>query len=181
MNKLKDKIANFLLKRARKSIADKLMNLKFKSYQNAKNILLIAYPRNAEEVKHLENFEKQQKKEGKHVTIAVFSQLKDKQPILKFPENFITFSKKDYDWLGRPKAEEVKKLFSQNFDILIDLNFNHIFALEYISQLSLAAFKVGKFSEKAKEQFDFMIEMKKEQRDYQYFLNNSINYLKKIN
>jgi hypothetical protein len=181
MNKIKDKIAIYLLKKESKNVADKIEKLSFYNFQKAKSILLLAYPKNDEDIRLLNVFEGEQKKEGKTVKIVVFYQLKDKKPVFNFPEHFIKFSKNDFDWLGRPKSEEIKQLLSQNFDVLIDLNFNHIFALEYLSQLSIAAFKVGLYSYKHQNQYNFMIEGKGENLNYKYFITNTINYLKKIN
>jgi len=67
------------------------------------------------------------------------------------------------------------------FDILIDMNFDHMFPLVYITTMSAAGFKVGLFgSENDSETFDLMMEIKKPvQADH--YLDQIVHYLEKIN
>ena len=80
-----------------------------------------------------------------------------------------------------PISAETNAFISKMFDVLIDINFDKIFPLEYISSLSKASFKVGLFGNGTTgNTFDLMIELKKpvSLRDY---LDNVIHYLEMIN
>ena len=67
------------------------------------------------------------------------------------------------------------------FDILIDINFEKVFPIYYISSLSKANFKVGLYdTESGNSTFDLMIELKKPVRVDDY-LSNVVHYLEMIN
>lgn len=80
-----------------------------------------------------------------------------------------------------PKSTEADVFMRTGFDILIDMNFDHVFPLVYITTLSAAGFKVGLFgSENDSETFDLMMEIKKPvQADH--YLDQIVHYLEKIN
>ena len=73
--------------------------------------------------------------------------------------------KKDLDIFYRPKAELTNKFLSKKFDILFDLTLKDIFTLRYITTLSNADFKIGRFSEGIND-LDMMIDIKKEPLNY---------------
>jgi hypothetical protein len=80
-----------------------------------------------------------------------------------------------------PKSTEADVFIRTGFDILIDMNFEHIFPLVYISTLSAAVFKVGLFgSETDSSIFDLMMEIKKPVKADNY-LYQIIHYLEMIN
>lgn len=54
----------------------------------------------------------------------------------------------------------VKDFIEKEFDLLIDLSLHDNFTLKYISGLSKALCRVGKFSETNAEYYDLMIDLK---------------------
>jgi hypothetical protein len=61
-----------------------------------------------------------------------------------------------------PESSEANSFINNRFDVLIDINFNKIFTLNYLTFLSMAAFKVGLFeSERNDTPFDLMMEIKR--------------------
>jgi len=58
----------------------------------------------------------------------------------------------------KPINRHSLEFIQQDFDILIDFNLLRNPILRYISGLSLAKFKIGRFDERDKEIFDFMIQ-----------------------
>jgi len=80
-----------------------------------------------------------------------------------------------------PTSAEAGVFINTPFDILIDLNFDMIFTLRYISNLSAARLKVGLFnSESSSSTFDLMMEIKKPVVIENY-LTQVIHYLEMIN
>ncbi|OIP00420.1 MAG: hypothetical protein AUJ98_07695 [Bacteroidetes bacterium CG2_30_33_31] len=74
----------------------------------------------------------------------------------KITFDYITL--KDINQLMKPVSRHSLEFIQQDFDILIDFNLLRNPILRYISGLSLAKFKIGRFDERDKEIFDFMIQ-----------------------
>ena len=70
------------------------------------------------------------------------------------------FSKKDVNWFYRPIHKTVKDFMEKEFDLLIDLSLADSFPLKYISGLSKAICRVGRFSEDNSPYYDLMIDAK---------------------
>lgn len=89
--------------------------------------------------------------------------------------------KNELSFFHLPSSSEADAFISNRFDILIDINFNKLFPLTYISYLSAARFKVGLFdSDTNRSTFDLMMEMSPA-IDVDYYLNQSLQYLEMIN
>jgi hypothetical protein len=74
--------------------------------------------------------------------------------------SFDFFSQKDVTWFYKPIHSKVRDFIDKEFDILIDLNLQDFFPLKYISGLSKARCRVGRYSESNMEFYDLMIEPK---------------------
>ncbi len=70
------------------------------------------------------------------------------------------FSRKDVTWYHKPVHAKVRDFTQKEFDILIDLNLEDFFPLRYISGLSRAKCRVGRYSESNMAFYDLMIEPK---------------------
>lgn len=68
------------------------------------------------------------------------------------------FTRKDLRWNMIPNSLEVKNFINEPFDILINLNDGNCFPLSYISAMSKARFRIGRYSKKNLHYFDFLIE-----------------------
>jgi hypothetical protein len=80
-----------------------------------------------------------------------------------------------------PESTEGKSFINNKFDILIDINFEKIFTLIYVTMMSNSAFKVGLFeAEESNTPFDLMMEIKKPVNVEDY-LKQVIQYLEMIN
>ncbi len=79
-----------------------------------------------------------------------------------------------------PVSDEVNAFMNTRLDILIDINFNKIFPLKYISLLSMAGFKIG-LSEPDGESshFDMMMDIRRPVAINEY-LENIVYYLEMI-
>ncbi len=99
---------------------------------------------------------------------------------LLFRDNINIFCNKDLDFFFRPSHPDAMGFQSKKFDILIDLSITPYFPVKYISTLSPAVFKVGRYSEDngyldlmidihSKPNLEFLIEQIK---NYVSILNN---------
>lgn len=90
------------------------------------------------------------------------------------------FSKKELNWFGKPSSVIIENFINEEWDLLIDLNIKDHFPLKYISALSKANFKVGKFNEKEMEIYDMMIDSDNT-KTLKYFLRQVDLYITMLN
>jgi hypothetical protein len=69
------------------------------------------------------------------------------------------FSRKNLNWQMIPANPVVNNFINESFDILINLNNNKCFPLRYISAVSHARFRVGRFDKKNVICYDMMIQL----------------------
>jgi hypothetical protein len=87
---------------------------------------------------------------------------------------------KEVDFWGVPKPSFVEGFIENKFDLLLDLDINGAFPVEYVSAMSKALFKVGRYSENNEGIFDMMIEVDSG-KDVHYFIEQIDVYLKMMN
>lgn len=73
---------------------------------------------------------------------------------------FNFFCQKDLTWYFKPDKPFADNFMKQDFDILFDLSLRNLFPIEYIVNLSPAAYKIGRFRDT--DQYDLMIDIEKE-------------------
>jgi hypothetical protein len=89
--------------------------------------------------------------------------------------------KQEINFFYQPVSSETNAFISNNFDIIIDINFKKLFPLIYISYLSKAAFKIGLFEPRTIDSpFDLMMEIK-EPVNVENYLEQIVHYLEMIN
>lgn len=105
-------------------------------------------------------FVSQLQQENKEVKALGF--VKTKSLIQRFlPKlSYDFFSKRDLSWFYRPVHKKVRDFIDKEFDLLIDLSLSDSFPLKYISGLSKAVCRVGRFSEGNTSYYDLMIAAK---------------------
>lgn len=120
-------------------------------------------------------------KAGKEVEYIGFIGIKDYKKRFKNQEkdpHYIFES--DFDFFHRPKRGLIEKFYKKNFDLLISLNYTNQFSLNYISSLSSARMRIGKFNMTTVNAFDFMIDDKgTDMKSYIDQLNHYLQLLKK--
>jgi hypothetical protein len=94
--------------------------------------------------------------------------------------SFDFFSLRDLSWFYQPVRGKVKEFIEKEFDLLIDLSISESFPLRYISGLSKAICRVGRFSEKHASCYDLMIAAKPAYNAEEY-LQQVMHYLTIIN
>jgi hypothetical protein len=90
------------------------------------------------------------------------------------------FSIKDLTWHLKPNGTFLNAFLEEEFDVLIDLNLYDHFPLKYVSTLSMARFKVGKYSNENEKIHDLLIDFKAD-NTFKYFLRQVDTYLDMIN
>lgn len=85
----------------------------------------------------------------------------------------------DIDWLLRPKSPAALDFINSEYNILFDLSLKHNFTMCYISKLSSADFKVGRYTDEDND-FDLMIDVNKNPR-VDYFIEQIKNYISILN
>jgi hypothetical protein len=117
-----------------------------------------------------------------HKEVKALGFVKNKNLVSRFlPKlSYDFFSRKDINWFFKPLHSRVKDFVEREFDILIDLSMNDNLPLKFISGLSLAHCRVGKFSEKNRICYDIMIDLSKPISLNEYILQ-IVHYLTVIN
>jgi hypothetical protein len=90
------------------------------------------------------------------------------------------FSAKETNWFGKPTTHIIDNFIEENYDLLIDLNIHDHFSLKYITALSKAKFKVGKYKEEDENIYDMMIDADNTQT-LKYFLRQVDTYISMMN
>lgn len=153
--KIRRKIGHYYFLKEQQQVEQhrKLTNL-----QDAKHIGIIYTLNDVPDYERISEFVSELQREHKEVKALGF--VKNKNLISRFlPKlSFDFFSKRDLNWFYRPLREQVRDFIGKEFDILIDVSMSDSFPLKYIAGLSNAMCRVGPFSERNTEYYDFMIE-----------------------
>jgi hypothetical protein len=72
------------------------------------------------------------------------------------------FTRKDLNFQMIPNNPIIKNFINEKFDILINLNSGKCFPLRYISAMSRARFRVGRYNSNSADCFDMMVKLKGE-------------------
>ena len=105
----------------------------------------------------------------KHIPDMAFSKLE-----------YDFFSLKELNWFGKPSSVFMQNFMDEEYDLLIDLNTNNLFPLKYMSALSKASFKVGKYRENDFGIYDMMIDSD-DTKSLKYFLRQVDTYIIMLN
>jgi hypothetical protein len=117
-----------------------------------------------------------------HKEVKALGFVKNKNLVSRFlPKlSYDFFSNKDVNWFFKPLHSRVKDFVDREFDILIDLSMNDSLPLKFISGLSMAHCRVGRFSEANRLCYDLMIDLNKPITLNEY-IHQIIHYLTVIN
>ena len=78
-----------------------------------------------------------------------------------YRKGFDFFCKNDLNWYYKPVSSQTEQFINEPFDILINLSLDYKFPIHYISSVSKASFKTGRYS-LDDNSLDFMIDVEKE-------------------
>jgi hypothetical protein len=176
---------NIRLKRGETILRKKMDKVKRRRFRgnisNAKTIGLVWDATNTNDFTTLSQFH--QKMAERNIDLKILGyfpgkNLPDKLTAIRY---LTCLKKEDINLTYRPVSQEANTFINSPFDILIDINFNDLFPLRYISYLSSAGFKVGIFGNGSENSpYDLMMEFNKS-IDINTYLTQVIYYLEMIN
>jgi hypothetical protein len=157
-----------LRKRARLAVADYVFNKKIKSLErphqtvsleNAKKIGIIYDATDEEDYEVVTQYLRFLRNKQKEVKTLGYVDNK-KLPENKFAKLGIDFfTRKHLNWCLIPTHPLVTNFINEKFDILINLSINKCFPLQYISAVSQAKFRVGRYESRHTNYNDLMINL----------------------
>ncbi len=173
LKKIKHSIARYYLKnKLKKNTRERrLISLK-----DAKDIGILYLFTNEQDYMAISKLVKLLQDQNKRVKALGFVKQKHltKRFLPKLSYDF--FSQKDINWYGKPSNIFIKDFIEKDFDIIIDMSLQDNYPLQYISAVSKARLKVGRFGENNSDIYDVMIQNKKNTRLDKY-INEVYHYL----
>ena len=164
-----------------KKLAGTKRKRSFTNFTNVKRIGIVWDASSSDDFGKLSVFF--QKMNNRNVNVEILGyypgkELPDKYTAVRYLK---CFKRNDVNMFFIPSNNEPAEFIKTEFDILIDLNFENVFPLKYVTTLSKAKFKVG-LAEPGEDNssFDLMMEMKSN-RDIDNYLTQVIYYLEMIN
>jgi hypothetical protein len=152
----------------------------YSSFRNVRNIGIVWDASNPSEFGSLSRFH--QKMLESKIDVKIFGYYPGKNlPDQYTAIRYLTCIRKDeINNFYQPDSSETNSFINNPFDILIDINFDKQFPLNYVTVLSRARFKVGlSDNDTSESQFDLMLELKKPV-DIDNYLTQVIYYLEMI-
>ncbi len=107
------------------------------------------------------------------VAIKVVGFQADKDPVSQ--DEFLTFTKKEVDWIWRPKGKAIKQLNNKTFELLINLSQKKSLPLEYLAATCKAYYKIGAVSDYP-NQYDLILKTE----DFKSYLHQIHFFLAKF-
>lgn len=179
LKKIKQLIANNYLKLELKDIVREQKPNKF-SFGQTKTVGIIFDATSAEDFELVKRYVLYLRENRKKVKVLGFYPSKRVPDMTYSKLEYDFFSEKELNWFGKPADMIVKNFINEDYDLLLDLNISDHFPLKYISALSKASFKVGKYNEKDVDIYDMMIDSDNT-KTLKYFLRQVDIYITMMN
>jgi hypothetical protein len=176
LEKVQLKVGRFWLNRRVRNLK---RNVKAFSIQSASSIGVVYNATNREDEEIVKKFIHYLKEERKEVFSLGYINSKDASDLVKPHLNYAYFDKRNLSKSFVPKGSDVEKFIQKPFSILIDLNIENCFPIEYVSTLSLAKFKVGTNGFYHDAICDLVIALEKDKK-LKYLVIQLKHYLKMI-
>ncbi len=182
MKKLIKRLGYFFAgRKLNKALLNRRIHRETVAFSEAKNIGVLFTAHTDEDIETALEYINDLKKIGKEVEYIGYIAIKDYKKKRKgqvIEANYIFES--DFDFFHRPKRSLIEKFYKTDFDLLISLNYTNEFSINYISSLSRARMRVGKFNVNNVNAYDFMIDDKGDSMNiFIEQLNHYLQILKK--
>jgi len=173
-NKVRHQIANFLFLREYRL---QKRNFHSVTFDEAKKIGILYEATSDKNYEIVKQFVKDIRAQQKDV-LALGYVDRNELPQMRFAKLGLDFfTRKAVNWKMKPQHPSVSNFINNEFDILINLNTEKCFPLKYISAMTKARFKVGRYDIKNFPFCDLMIETK-EHTGLKDFAEQVVHYLK---
>jgi hypothetical protein len=174
--KIRKKIGNYFLVRKMKNHPRKK---ELHNFDTAKTAGILFDANDVDSFKSIKEFSKYLKSLGINTRLLGFAESKEMPDEMVLWDDCDLINIKDIDWLLRPKAEVAGAFIKEEFNLMFDLSIDYNFTICYISNLSAANFKIGRFAHHDHD-FDFMIDISK-QPSIDFFIEQIKNYVSILN
>jgi hypothetical protein len=135
----------------------------FYTIGEAKNIGIIYNATEYISFEIIKNLVKDLSKDSKKITVLGYVNSKNLIDNYLYRKGFDFFSRNDLNWYFKPISQVVDQFIKEPFDLLINLSLDDHFPIRYITGISSATFKAGRYSP-YDHYLDFMIDIEKERR-----------------
>ena len=173
---IQEKLGRFSLNRESKRLKRKV---KAFSIEKASTIGILYNATNRNDAETVKKFVQYLREERKEVLSIGYIDSKDSSDIVKPHLNYVYFDKRNLSKSLVPKGNDVIDFINKPYSILIDLNINDCFPIEYISSLSTAKFKVGAKGSYRDGACDLVIDID-ENKKLEFLIIQVKHYLKMI-
>ncbi|HEX2395923.1 MAG TPA: hypothetical protein VHI78_11300 [Bacteroidales bacterium] len=112
----------------------------------------------------IKNLVKDLSRDSKKITVLGYVDSKNLIDNYLYRKGFDFFSRNDLNWYFKPVSGVVEEFIKEPFDLLINLSLDDHFPIRYITSVSSATFKAGRFSPHD-NCLDLMIDIEKERQD----------------
>lgn len=177
LEKFRTRVGNYLLGKEVTKIKHQRTIL---SMRDAKTVGIVFSSDNAEDVELVKKYETYLKELGKTVKALGFINVKETDPNEVKWAGPLYITRKEINWFYKPDAQFISNFTKEPFDILLDMNIKGKLPLMFVTALSKARCKVGKYDEKYLSLYDVMIETD-ETKNLKYFLRNVDTYMDMLN
>jgi len=179
--KLRAKFGNYFIKRI---LSKSERNVHVVDLAKAKSVGILFKDADAALLTKIEKFGKEiaSKFNIKEIHILAYTtkRAKEKPAYIKQSTATKFFSIKDTNFFLKPTTEVVKDFLEKPKDILIDFSKNKFEPLRFVTALSDAPFKVGRYAEQDEDFYDLMITLEDHKTDEEFF-TQLMHYLNMIN
>jgi hypothetical protein len=177
MGQLMEKLGRLVLQKQKKNLQRDKQVYNFKSARSAVILFDALIPDSFREIKEFSKYIREQ-----NIQCKVYGYLHQKEVPheMLLWSNFEFLTKNNLNWLGKPRGEIAENYFKSEPDILFVFAFEEMLALDYLTELSRARFKVGCYTEEPND-YDLMINPAKGQCDIHFFIEQVKHYINMLN
>lgn len=123
------------------------------NYREARKVGILFSMNGMDDYEAVRNFEAKLKKDGKEVVVLCYLPT----GVENFDFHYDIFTNKDFNFWGNVQANNVQQFLQQSLDLLICLDPDPNFYLEYLLAASKAPFRIGAHSQQREPLFELMI------------------------
>ncbi len=176
LKNIQEKLGRFSLNKENKRLN---RTIKAFSIEKASTIGVLYNATNRDHADTVKKFVQYLREERKDVLSLGFIDSKDASDIVDSQLNYTYFDRRNLSKTLVPKGNEVTNFIRKPYSILIDLNLDDCFPIEYISSLSNAKFKVGAKGMYRDKSCDLIIDID-ENKKIEFLIIQVKHYLKMI-
>ena len=173
---LRYKISDYLLQ---KEIRNSKRNTNVISFADAKSIGILYDATADADYELVKNYVKDLRSVSKDVLALGFFNSKELPGTRYMKLGLDFFTRSSLNWRMKPGNQIINNFIKKDFDILICLNLVKSIPLCYISSMTMARFKIGKYDNQSCKIFDFMIKTE-DTPNLQQLITQVNHYLKLI-